>query len=92
MEPTLASGALVALGAFVSRGELVQDRIDATSKTLLYVANLSFASGREDEAEMYREIVKAIELGDGEWDCCPVCEESECDSDCPLEPIRRQEN
>lgn len=77
------------INAMMQEGTRESERIDATVKTFLYVASLMWASGDEKMAEALRGVVENILLGSDSWLCCPVCEESECDSDCPLEPLRR---
>lgn len=62
----------------------------AVGGALRYVAGLTHARGREDEAREWYEIAAEVEQHDysDSW-CCPLCEELTCDVGCPLEPLRR---
>lgn len=62
----------------------------AVGGALRYVAGLTHARGREDEAREWYEIAAEVEQHDysDSW-CCPLCEEMTCDNGCPLEPLRR---
>jgi hypothetical protein len=57
----------------------------ATSATLRTVAEWGPTVTREE----FLDVAEQVEaMGDDDGWCCPVCEEVECDTGCPLEPIR----
>ncbi|MET0701689.1 MAG: hypothetical protein ABWY93_18720 [Mycobacterium sp.] len=63
--------------------------ITAVVATLRQVAGwgLSFESGpaREELLEIAREVET---LAESDGLCCPVCDEVDCDNDCPLAAVR----
>lgn len=58
----------------------------ATAATLRQVAGWVSDDSLRDSIYDAAELVERS--GPEDWDCCPVCEEVECDDGCPLEPIR----
>jgi hypothetical protein len=64
--------------------------IRATAQTLRHVA----AWPRDVKDDEFYNLAHAVELMETHDDGmgCPVCEEGDCDSDCPLAPIRAAYN
>ena len=56
------------------------------------VATLEFLTHdwleNDGDIEYLKGALDMIQHGPSEWTCCPLCQEVECDSDCPLLPLR----
>ena len=60
--------------------------LNATAATLRKIAD-GFEAWTPDDLYQVADEVAAGHITD--WTSCPVCEEIECDEDCPLAPIRK---
>ena len=59
--------------------------INATAATLAYLAGWP---GTDEQRAVLRETARAVLSVSRDDICCPVCQEIQCDSDCPLYPVR----
>jgi hypothetical protein len=88
-EERLRRGTPLAAGDQVDvpeRGEL-DPIVKATAGTFHYLAE--WFGTEEQRAELAATALE-VEALDEQEICCPVCEEVECDTSCPLVPVRNR--
>lgn len=75
--------------------EMDQLRIKTTAATLRTVSEWGLVfSGESDHdrtRDELRQIADSVDGMTGDDACCPVCEEVNCDADCPLMGVRDQD-
>ena len=53
-----------------------------------WLSNEGDAAHFRDAAGTITDWLRGGRIAPDDWDCCPLCQETDCDDDCPLRPVR----